>query len=162
MFFVIWIFNACCQFNTCDCFDECDRAIQFTLDTSGQFGYKIGEIDTLEIVSLDDNALKPIDTTFLILDTKYGGYNDQYCGSNFSFDINHEFYYTDDCTKNYNIIIKNLDTFIVRNIEIKGKGSDSKCCSCYSLRKKTFTVDSVSYDLSSSSSMNETILLKKH
>ncbi len=157
LLFVIFIsLNACVKI--CDCFDECDRTVSITFDTSSTLGYKMDDIDTLEIVSLSDDALVATNTSIVVY-TKNRGYWPNQCTGGLTYNINSKFSNSDDYVKNYNIILKNTDTILVRNIIVEGNMVGYKDCKCFTISKKILTIDSITHDLSSKP--DESVIIKR-
>lgn len=58
----------------CDCFDECDKAINFRFDTSGSNGFGIEEIDTIVVKRYSKWTSALMDSLSLIYDSSYHTY----------------------------------------------------------------------------------------
>lgn len=141
---LILIFNSCCP-NSCDCDDEFDYAIEVAFDRSIKTGYKIQEIDTIQIILLSLD-LKVKESLIVKLDPISNNYYFGLSKIDFGFDINNNYYREKYQIRNYNIITQNLDTFFIRNIDVKGHKLGDRCCDCFTPERKIIDINNVHFE----------------
>ena len=144
------ILNSCWP---CDCFNWCDPYVSLYFDTSGTSRYLIEDIDTVQLIELENGSLIPADTIILTLDTAEFFYDAAAtCTGPFGLSINFKYDDQEIYIGNCNIITQNNDTFKVRDVYVEGRVK-GRTCKCYFLEKKKLSVDGVKYDLSEDNSV---------